>query len=217
MRTIPEQQAAFLRLVLLLQSVPLGIMLGALTGLLLGGPVLGPAPIVALVVGWLLWFFGIVVTLVLTARNEGQLQRRLAAVTETAGREPSTIAQWPAANAILSRAMPTRKRATFRTALYVARTAERGTLPVAVRIAPGEAPPQFSGARLRLAPHDPAVAVIDVLAAPAEHAAAVGDPTLAGLSRSQRGLSLPVRSWLPWLTPGVIALFLTAALLLLLR
>ncbi|GAA1776102.1 hypothetical protein [Leucobacter iarius] len=217
MRTIPEQQTAFLRLVVLLQSVPLGIMLGALIGLLLGGPSLGPAPIVTLIVGWLLWFFGLVITLTLTARNEAQLQRRLAAATEAAALHPAAVAEWPAVNAILSRAMPVRKRAAFRTALYVASTERHGVLPVAVRIAPGTPPPQFSGARLRLAPTDPAVAVIEGLAAPAEHAAAAGDPALAGLSRVQRGLSLPLRSWLPGLAPGGIALVLTAALLLLLR
>ncbi len=217
MRTIPEQQAAFLRLVLLLQFAPLGIMLGALIGLLLGRSPLGPAPIVALVVGWLLWFFGIVVTLVLTARNEGQLQRRLTATTEAAALHPAAAAARPGANAILSRAMPVRKRAPFRTALYVANTAENGVLPVAVRVAPGTPPPQFSGARLRLDPRDPAVAVIDVLAAPAEHAAAASDPALTGLSRTQRGLSLPFRAWAPGLAAGIGALILTSALLLLLR
>lgn len=217
MRTVPEQQTAFLRLVLLLQCVPLGIILGALLGLLLGGPVLGPAPIVALLVGWMLWFVGIVTTLVMTARRESQLQQRLASATGTAATHPAAIAEWPAANAILSRAMPVRKRAAFRTALYVAHTPGNGTLPVAVRIAPGTPPPPFSGARLRLAPHDPAVAVIDALAAPGEHAAAAGDPALAGLSRVQRGLSLPLRSWLPGAAAGVIALAATAGLLLLLR
>lgn len=217
MRTVPEQQARFLRIMLLLQLVPLGIMLGALLGLLLGAPRLGPAPIIALLVGWLGWFGGIIVTLTLTARNEAQLQRRLAAVTGTAALGADAVSDWPTANAILSRAMPARKRATFRTALYVANTTDRGPLPVAVRVAPGAPPPQFSGARLRLAPQDPAVAVIDVLATPSEHAAAAGDPALAGLSRSQRGLALPFRAWGPGLTAGLVALVATAGLLLLLR
>ena len=214
MRTIPEQQNAMLRTALLLQFVPGGIMLGAFVALLIQHAT-HAAPLVALLIGWALWMIGSITTLTLMARSESGLQQRLARATGVAVSDPAALASWTPAAAVLSRLLPARKRAEFRTALYTANVPGRGPLPVAVRLAADSAPQKLSGAVLRLDPQDPAVAAIDPFATAVEHSAAAGDPALATLTRAELGLSRPIGVWLPWLAVGLGVAALTALLILL--
>lgn len=146
----------------------------------------------------------------LIASEERNLQRRLDDCGTAA--MASGGAAWPAATAVLVRIMPARRRAMFKTALFAADTPERGVLPVAVRLPVTASPQPSSGAWLRLSPTDPAVAVIDPLATPDDHANAGSDPALARLSRVQRGLAVPAGTWVGPVLIGIAVAVIMAAL-----
>ncbi|GGR26447.1 hypothetical protein GCM10010196_19930 [Agromyces mediolanus] len=213
---MPDAQARLMRVVLPLQLIPAGVMLGGVASLFAPGE-LTLAPVVVIAAGWVAWMIGTLVALTVMAREEAGLQHRLSAASALLAADPGAVSSWPRVPAILSRVPRAGKRAPFRTAMYVADLGARGTLPVAVRLAPQPVPAQDSGARLLLHPHDPAIALLDPAATAGDHAAAAHDPALTGLSKPQRGVAFEFRRLLPWIGAGAAALVLTFLLLLLAR
>lgn len=214
MRSLPEEQARLSRVVLALQLVPIGIFVGALVAVVVhvrDGDLLPVLPWTVAAAAWCAWIVGVFLTIAMTTRGDARLQRRL----DVAGGAATTaaVSGWPTAPGVLSRATKARRNAPWRTAIFVARAPAGSTVPVAVRLAPTAAPGPRSGAVLRLDPSDPAVAVIDPFASPADHAGAASDPVLSGLPRSRRGLALPARTVLSWLGAAVGLAVLTAVLL----
>ncbi|MGO4454946.1 hypothetical protein [Arthrobacter sp. RAF14] len=214
MQTIPERQRRVFRIALLCLSISVGLVLGAFAGLLLGLNRHSSSVALPVLLGLSAAFSTVimVVLIPLMASEERNLQRRLddcdsAAMASAGG------AAWPAASAVLVRVMPARRRATFKTALFTANTPERGVLPVAVRLPASASPQTSSGAWLRLNPADPAVAVIDPYATPADHANAGSDPALARLNRVQRGLAVPAGTWAGPVLIGVAVAVVMAALM----
>lgn len=203
-----------MRVVLPLQLIPAGVMLGGVASLLVPGE-LTLVPVLVIAAAWVAWMVGTLVTLTVMAREEAGLQHRLSAASALLAADPGAVSSWPRVPAILSRVPRAGKRAPFRTAMYVADLGARGTLPVAVRLAPQPVPAR--GARLLLHPHDPAIALLDPAATAGDHAAAAHDPALTGLSKAQRGVAFEFRRLLPWIGAGAAALVLTFLLLLLAR
>gem|GEM_PF-5679687 len=196
-----------------MQTIPLGVMLGGFFSLLVAVAHHGDMmwPIAVLVLGLVLTIPSSIVVMVTTGAEERKLQSRLdacAADAMLAFAPPPGRAGWTIAPAVLVRAMPQRRSAPYRTALYAANTAARGVLPVAVRLAATAPPAVGSGAWLRLHPTDPAVAWIDPDAAPSQHPHAANDPALANLSRTERGLAVPARDWLWPLLAGAAVMLL---------
>ncbi|MEZ2372571.1 hypothetical protein [Arthrobacter sp. RCC_34] len=212
MQTIPERQQRVFRIALLCQSIAVGLVLGGFAGLLLGlsRQSSSVVPSVMVAVSVALSTASMAVLLPLIASEERNLQRRLDDCGTAA--MASGGAAWPAATAVLVRIMPARRRATFKTALFAANTRERGVLPVAVRLPVTASPQPSSGAWLRLSPTDPAVAIIDPLATPDDHANAGSDPALARLSRVQRGLAVPAGAWVGPVLIGIAVAVIMAAL-----
>ncbi|MDQ0710209.1 hypothetical protein QFZ52_002861 [Arthrobacter woluwensis] len=212
MQTIPERQRRVFHIALLCQLTAVGLVLGGFAGLFLGlnrnSGSMVPSVMVALSVA--LSIVIMAVLLPLMSSEERNLQGRLHECDTAAMASGATA--WPAATAVLVRVMPARRRATFKTALFAANTPERGVLPVAVRLPAAASPQPSSGAWLRLNPADPAVAVIDPLATPDDHANAGTDPALARLSRVQRGLAVPAGAWVGPALIGVAVAVVMAAL-----